>query len=207
MKALRALFLTAIIFCLAACGPIKTIPQTTYVLTSFKGVTTPMHVATRSRTSVLITNTIASAGYRSNQMLYMVSPYELKAYANNVWAAPPATFVTNIIQQSIIDQRYFSAVVVAPFSGTATYRVDTKLLKLQQEFLLPESHVRIQLSATLINNTTNRVIATHIFEVVVPSPGNNAYSGVIAANKGITEISNNLAHFTINHIHVMLHKH
>ena len=84
-----------------------------------------------------------------------------------------------------------------PFAGITNYRVDTQLLK----FMLPISRVRLAVQASLINNVNNRVIASRLFEVVIPAPANNPYSGVLAANKAAAIVSRRIAQFCIHYAH------
>ncbi len=111
--------------------------------------------------------------------------------------APPAQMILPLLLSALRAQGYFYAVVSPPFSGITNLRLDTQLVKMQQEFLLPTSCVRMVIQAQLINNTTNRIVASRRFETVVSAPENNPYSGVRSANKAAAVLSQKIARFCV----------
>lgn len=178
---------------LTACGPIKTHPLTTYTLCTFN----PPKLSPKVKThlTLLVSNPSANPGYQSAAMLYMRSPYQLQAYANNRWVAPPAQMIQPLLIQALRNTRYFEAVVSPPFAGIAQYHLDTQVLKLHQEFLVPASQIRFAVQATLINNKTGKVMGSRLFEALIPAPNNDPYSGVLAANRAAEVISKQIARF------------
>lgn len=185
------------ILLLAGCSlsPINSAPVKEYAFINMK----PRITAQRAKTtkSLLVLAPVASPGYNSSNMVYVMIPYDLQTYAYNRWVAPPAQMLLPILAQRIRNRHYFKAVVTAPFSGQSNYVLDTRLLILQQEFLRPTSQVRLLMQATLVNNTNNRVVASRRFQVVVDAPGNNPYSCVLAANQAVNVISKQIARFVI----------
>lgn len=182
---------------LTSCGPIATAPVATYAITELNISKAPS--TARTRRTLLVSTPMASPGYQTAAMIYMMTPYELKAFAHNRWVAPPAQMLLPLFVQSIRRTGYFVAVVSPPFSGITNYHLDTQILKLQQEFLLPNSVVRLSVQASLISGRTSRVIASRLFQVVVPAQTNNPYGGVIAANRAAAIISERIAAFTVNY--------
>ena len=186
-------FLSAL--AMVACGPIHTKPVHTYALSELKKTAQPRN--TKSRSTLLVSNPTAAPGYQTEAMIYMMTPYELKSYADNRWVAPPAQMILPLLLSALRAQGYFYAVVSPPFSGITNLRLDTQLVKMQQEFLLPTSRVRMVIQAQLINNTTNRIVASRRFETVVSAPENNPYSGVRSANKAVAVLSQKIARFCV----------
>ena len=199
MKITTALFLSAIsaIF-LSSCSlsPIKTAPISTYTITNWPKKTVVTQ-KTISRQTILVTTPVASPGYESSRMIYVMIPYQLKSFANHRWVAPPANLLLPLMANRLRAAGYFHAVVTSPFSGAAHYQLNTQLLTLQQEFLQPESKVRLTIEATLINTVTGRVVASRVFESVVPAPENNPYAGVLATNQAAHNVLNKIAQFVI----------
>jgi cholesterol transport system auxiliary component len=136
-------------------------------------------------------------GYETDQMIYLINPYQPKAYAKNKWIAPPNEMLTSLIAQSLRNTHFFRAVVTAPFAGEAQYRLETRLLKLQQEFFCSPSQIRMVLHAVVIDNNCHQAIGERIFEAVVLAPQNNPYGGVIAANKATRLLLGQIANFVI----------
>jgi cholesterol transport system auxiliary component len=150
-----------------------------------------------SRCTLFVAEPTAQAGFESDQMIYLECPYQPKAYSKNRWVAPPSEMLTSLIAQSLRNTCYFKAVVTAPFAGEAQYRIETRLIKLQQEFFCCPSRERMTLHAVLLENKCHQAICEKVFEVVIPAPKNNPYGGVVAANRATQIIMEQLANFVI----------
>jgi len=188
-------------FLLSGCGlntPVKLSQVSTYAITSLK---TP-RVPRRSRTNytLLVNTPIANPGYGTAKMIYINIPYKLRSFAENRWVASPARMLLPLIAQRIRRAGYFKAVVTPPFVGVSNYRIDTKLIKLQQEFIDPVSHIRLVIQADLINSKTNQVIVSRRFQVFLKATGNNPYAGVLATNKAAAIMANRINSFVLRNI-------
>ena len=202
----RGLLFILSVLCLAeltACNvmrPISVTPEKTYTIMQWpKKINVVPQYATTQKT-LLVTTPIAAPGFESSQMIYVEVPYQLKSYANHRWVAPPASLLLQLIANRLSAAHYFKAVVESPFSGMAEFQLNMQLFTLQQEFLQPDSCVRLRIGVTLIRIATGDVLANHIFETTVPSPRNNPYSGVLATNEAATRLSDEIAQFTIKRL-------
>lgn len=195
MKWLKGSIIVLSAVIMVACGPIATKPVHTYALTQLKK--SPQPQKTKSRLTLLLSNPIAAPGYQTSAMVYTMTPYELKSYVDNRWVSPPAQMLLPLLLSALRSQGYFYAVVSPPFSGVTNFRLETQVVKLQQEFLLPISRVRLVIQAQLINNTTNRIVATRRFETVISAAENNPYGGVRAANTAAATLSRQIARFCV----------
>ena len=198
LKYLPVFILIFSVLMIAACSPIHTTPMKIYMLSDWKRTPTPSQ--SKTNVTLLVMTPTAAPGYQTAAMIYVLSPYELDAYTNNRWVASPAQMVMPMLVQALRDTGYFYAVVSPPFSGVTNLRLDTQILKLEQEFLLPISRIRFVMQASLLSNVSNRVVASRRFEVVIPSPQNNAYSGVLAANRAAKIMMQQVAQFMIRAI-------
>ncbi|WP_423063664.1 ABC-type transport auxiliary lipoprotein family protein [Candidiatus Paracoxiella cheracis] len=195
VKVFKCLAIIFVAIVLTACGPIATKPMNSYTLSSLRQSLRASHP--RTKLTLLVSNPIAAPGYQTSAMIYMETPFELESFADNRWVAPPAQMLLPMFVRALRNTSYFYAVVSPPFSGITNLRLDTELIKLQQEFLLPTSRVRLVVQASLISNVTNHVVASRQFEVVVPTSENNPYGGVLAANRAAALISREIAQFAV----------
>jgi cholesterol transport system auxiliary component len=90
----------------------------------------------------------------------------------------------------------FRAVVQAPSAVPADLRLDTELIRLQQNFGTRPPQVEIALRAQLVDLRSRRVLATAEFEEVEPTTREDAYDGVIAANRALQRLLARLADFS-----------
>lgn len=200
MKKLLTVFALICVVLLSSCSlsPIKTAPMSTYTISDWKNLSMP--VRSMSHKTLLITMPVAAPGYASSKMIYVMIPFELRAFGDHQWVASPAELLLPLMANRIRTTGYFHAVVTTPFSGVANYQLNTRLLMLQQEFLQPQSKVRLAMQATLLNFATGRVIASREFQAVVPASANNPYAGVIATNQAARTVMNQIAYFVVNNI-------
>jgi cholesterol transport system auxiliary component len=147
--------------------------------------------------TIFVAEPTAQPGYDTDQIVYLECPYQLKVYSRNRWVAPPHEMLTSLISQGLRNTCFFKAVVTAPFAGKTNYRLESRLLKLQQEFFCGPSKVRMILQVTLIDTHCREVVGERIFETVVMAPENNPYGGVIAANYATRLILHQVANFVV----------
>lgn len=200
-KMIKVLCLCFLCFLMVACGltsPVKLPPVYTYTLSSV--LPTPQASTYHRSASLLVSMPVASAGYDSNHLIYEPLPFDLRAYADHQWAAPPAQMLMPLLAQAVRNQGYFKAVVTVPYSGMSQYHLETQLIALKQSFLKPVSAEIVTLQATLVNSQTHHVIASRQFTSTVRAPGNDPYSGVVAANQGIKQLTNFIARWVVRSV-------
>jgi cholesterol transport system auxiliary component len=130
-------------------------------------------------------------------MIYVLTPFELQFYTESQWVAPPANMFGTVLVNAIRGSNFFKAVAAPPFVGQTDYQLNTYLIALDQSFMHPTSRAHLAVSVTLVNTKTREVLATKTIERNVDAPGNNAYSGVIAANDAADQVSREVARFVI----------
>ena len=198
---MRKLIIFALTAFLSGCSfsPVKVAPELSYTITQWPEESAVKKQSISNKT-ILITTPVAAPGYESPSMIYVMVPYQLRSYANHHWVSSPAQLLLPLLANHVRARGYFKGVVTSPFAGGTTYQLSTQLLVLQQEFLQPDSRVRLRIGVTLTRIATGDVLASHIFETTVPSPGNNPYSGVLATNQAVTRLSDEIARFTIKQL-------
>lgn len=122
-------------------------------------------------------------GFESPRMVYLKRPYELEFYAANQWADAPARLFAPLLVQALSQTGTWRAVVALPGSVRGDYRLDSSGFIVQQEFVRRPSLVRMSLRGQLIDLKESRVVGTKMFEVEEPAPSEDAYGGVLAANR------------------------
>jgi len=100
-------------------------------------------------------------------------------------------------------------VVLTPSAAAGDLRLDSEIVRLQHEFggkpvgqpghqpgAGAPSRVRFTLRAYLVDNSTRRVLAWREFDATEPSPSEDPYGGVIAANRAVQKVLQQLAAFS-----------
>lgn len=152
-------------------------------------------VAADGMPTLVISLPRAAAGYDSQRMIYLRQPYELQYFARSQWVDTPARMLQPLIAAAVGRSGKFRAVVPMPASVAGDYRLETELLQLQQEFLSRPSRVRLSLRATITEMATRRVVAWRQFDALVPATTDDPYGGVVATNRAVDEVLEQLAAF------------
>lgn len=136
---------------------------------------------------------LAEPGFETARMVYLKRPYELEHYALNQWADQPARMFASLMVQALGRTGSWRAVVPAPGSIRGDFRLDSYGFSLQQEFLQNPSLVRVTVRAQLIEMKESRVVGTRAFEAVEKAQSDDAYGGVVAANRAIAVLLEEIA--------------
>ena len=137
----------------------------------------------------------AAAGFDSQRIMYVRHADQLEYFAHNEWIDTPARMLAPLIVTAVESSEAFRAVVQTPSPAAGDMRLDTEILRLQQEFLDTPSRVRFTLRAYLVESVTRRVIASREFEAVVPAPSEDPHGGVVAANRAVQTVLEELSSF------------
>lgn len=141
----------------------------------------------------------ARAGFDSAQMIWVRQTHGLEAYSRNRWADTPARMLAPLLVDALERSAAFHAVLRPASSAAATLRLDTELIRLQQEFSTRPSKVRLTLNAQLVDVGTRRVLASMEFDETEECTSEDAYGGVLAANRALERLLASLARFCASH--------
>jgi len=155
----------------------------------------PENLAKPSRTApTLIINPPRSAsGFSSQRIVYVREAHQLEYYAHSEWIDSPARMLTPLIAAAVGNSEAFRAVVRTPSAADGDLRLDTEIVRLQHELGGAPGRVHFTLRATLVDNTTRAVLASHEFDASVAAASETPYGGVLAANKAVQTVLEQLA--------------
>ena len=169
-------------------GPAETTPVRTYLLDPDIAVKNISADSARgNHATLLISIPKAQPGFDTPRMAYLRRQHELSYYALNQWADTPARMLLRPLAQAMEGSGLWRAVVQAPSPVRADYRLDCDNLVLEQQFF-SRSQVRLALRARLIDVKRQSVIGAHSFEIFEASSSEDAYGGVVAANRASTKL-------------------
>jgi len=139
----------------------------------------------------------ARAGYDTAQMAYVREPYGLEYFTKSRWADAPSRMLAPLLAGALEQAGGFRTVVQAPSAVPADLRLDTELVRLQQDFGARPSRVELAVRAQLVDLRSRRVLATAEFEEVEMTQREDAYGGVTAANRALQRMLARLADFCV----------
>lgn len=135
-------------------------------------------------------------GFDTQQMAYVQHPLTLEYFATHRWADTPAHLLKPLLAQYL--EPHFRAVVPSPGLIPADLRLDTELIRLQQDFTTRPSRIQLGLRAQLIDVKNKRVIAVKLFDESENATSDDAYGGVLATNRALQRVLEQLADFCVN---------
>jgi cholesterol transport system auxiliary component len=191
----RAFMVLASVVLLAGCSalpPPQTESANVYLLEA-----ATINAATRAKRDLVLAVGMprAGSGFDTPQMVYVRQPHELNYFVANRWADAPARMLEPVLVRTLEQAGSFRAVVPNPGAVPADLRLDTELVRLQQDFSMQPSRLQITLRAQLIDVRSRRVLATRLFDESETAPSDDAYGGVTAANRALQRVLEQLADF------------
>jgi cholesterol transport system auxiliary component len=121
-------------------------------------------------------------------MAYVQRPLEVSYYATHVLIDTPSRMLTTLLLRSLETTGLWRVVVPMPTTLRGDYQLDTSGLMIQQEFLQQPSRTRVQLRVQLTDVKAQRVMGARMFEALEPAPTDDAYGGVLAANRAVATV-------------------
>lgn len=144
---------------------------------------------------VLVSRPSAGPGFTSAQMVYTDMPYQLEAFARHRWADTPANMIEPLIVGALESSGSFRQVAVAATRARADLRLDSEIMRLVQVFAEGQSRVEIAMRVSLVRVQDSRLIDSRVLKVSEPVAEANPYAGVIAANRAIARLLDDLQAF------------
>jgi cholesterol transport system auxiliary component len=134
----------------------------------------------------------AQAGFDGPRMAYVTRPFEIQYFARHQWVEPPARLLKPLLEKAL-ERAGRMRPVASGEAVAAALRLETEIVALQQEFDTRPSRLRFGLRAQLLDPAAGRVIATTELEVLEPAESDDPYGGVLAANRAVARLLEELA--------------
>jgi cholesterol transport system auxiliary component len=161
---------------------------------------TPTPARRSSGKILLVTASGEAPGFDSQRMAYTREPPKLDYYNDSVWSDTPAKMLLPLLVRTFEATGAFKAVVLPPSPVLADLRVDVDLIRLQQEFMMQPSRVRLTVRIKVMDMKSGHVLGTRIFETVEPAPSENAHGGARAANAATQKLLGEITAFVLSYL-------
>lgn len=199
---LAAIALGLSVLALSACSALRPAATPATAFYALDGTQSPALIAAGAMSATgLATKTLlinpphATAGFDSTRIVYLREQHKLDYYALSQWVDPPARMLGPLLVAAIEKTGAMRAVVLMPAAAAGELRLDTQIIRLQHEFQTQPSRVRFTLRGTLLDDRTRQVLAWREFDAVESAASEDAYGGVLAANRAVQTVVAQLAQF------------
>lgn len=170
-------------------------PIRTYVLESDRGASgeeSRISSNVKSLPSLLIGVPQPAPGFESSRMAYVQVPHELNYFATSQWVESPARMLTPLLIQSVEKSGMWQSVIPMPTSIRGDYRLDLTQVVLVQDFLQQPGRMLLAGRGQLVSIRNRQVIGTRTFEREEDAVSEDAYGGVLAAQRATKSFLNDL---------------
>lgn len=201
-SAARLACVSLTLWSLSACSvlqPKAGTPPSFYAL-EYSGPTTgalTTRVPLANAPTLIISPVRAASGFDSQHIIYLREPHKLEYFAHNEWVDTPARMLGPLMVASIEQTGAFRAVVMTPGSAGGELRLDTEIIRLQQNFQTKPSSVHFSLRVYLVEEKTRRVVAWRAFDAHAPASSDDPRAGVVAANRAVQTVLEELSQFLL----------
>ena len=144
--------------------------------------------ATGTAPTLVVNPPRAAAGFDSKRIIYTRDAHRMEYFSHSEWIDTPARMLAPLIVAALEHSGQFRAVVPTPSAAAGDIKLDTEILRLQQEFGGGASRVRFTLRAYLVDSVTRRVLAWREFDETVVAASEDPYGGVVAANRAVQNV-------------------
>jgi cholesterol transport system auxiliary component len=135
----------------------------------------------------------AAPGFDSPRIAYVKRPHELEFFARSEWVDTPARMLAPLLVRSLERSGAFASVAEARSAAAAGLRLEAELVRLQQEFTVRPSRVRLTVRVQLYEVPSRRVLGAREIEAVEEAPSDDPYGGVVAANRAVRRVLDEIA--------------
>ena len=137
----------------------------------------------------------AAPGFEQPRIAYLRQPSEVSYYASHFWVDAPSRMLAPLLIRSLEQSGTWRVVVPMPSALRADHQLDVSGVVVQQEFVQRPSHSRVRLRAQLTDVKTQRVVGARSFDRLEPAPSEDAYGGVLAANRAVSAVLAEVNHW------------
>ena len=174
----------------------KPAPQPSFFsLDGARPIAATQRVVANGTPTLVVNPPLATAGFDSQRIIYVRDAHKLEYFAQSEWIDTPARMLAPLIVSATERSGAFRAVVSTPSAAAGDIRLETEIIRLQHNFGGPTSGVRFTLRAYLVDSATRRVLARREFDETVAATSEDPYGGVVAANRAVQIVLEQLAGF------------
>lgn len=150
-----------------------------------------------STATLIVSPVRAASGFDSQRIIYVREAHKIEYFSHSEWIDTPARMLGPLVVAAIAQTGGFRAVVTMPGSASGELRLDTEIVRLQQEFHTKPSSVHFTLRAYLVEEKTRRVLAWREFDAQTVASSDDPRAGVAAANQVVQTVLEELAQFLL----------
>jgi cholesterol transport system auxiliary component len=138
--------------------------------------------------ALVVAQPTAAPGFDGSRIVYVETPHKLEFFSRSEWVDTPARMLAPLLVRALERSGTFASVAEARSAAAATLRLDTEIVRLQHEFTMRPSRVRLTVRVQLSDVPSRNALGAREIEAVEEAPSDNPYGGVVAANRAVRRV-------------------
>ena len=157
----------------------------------------PPLVPGRKLPTLIVNPPFAAPGFDSSRIIFVRADHQLEYFAHSEWVEPPARMLGPLLVSALENTNVFAAVVLMPASATGELRLNTELVRMQQNFQTKPSRAQVALRVHLIDDRTRKVLHWKEFKAEAVATSETPQGSVAAANTAVQKVLADVAAFLL----------
>ena len=170
-------------------------PMQTFVLQGSGSLPGVPPARARPCLSLRISSPTAAPGVGSARMAYSQEANRLDYFAYHAWVDAPAKMLSSLMTRTLESSGLFGAVVSGSPEVRTQLRLDSELLRLQQEFDGSDSRLLLDVRVALVDVPSRTLLGSRSFSYSITAGAANPEAGVAAANQAADRFVADLEEF------------
>lgn len=178
--------------------PSKT-PQTYYLQDEAGNQSAPA-ADVRSCLTLRIGSPGSAPGFTSEGMAYVKQAERMDYFAYHKWIDTPARMLGVLMEKRLESSGLLGEVLSGSPEFRARLRLDSKVIRLQQDFTGTGSAIKLDIKVNLMDSQNRSLLDSRTFSYTEPAKAENPEAGVAAANQAVQQFLSDLVVFVAQSI-------
>ena len=202
-RLLSAICIALSMLLLASCSSLLSVkpqPFTTYSPTYSlpQGAATSATAGARVGWQLIVETPLCSATLDTARMLVMPTPGVLEVFPGARWRDTTPALLRSLVVQGFESTGRIVGIGSAKSGLRADYALAIELRDFQLEINAGKAQAAVRFQASLLDYTSNRVLATHSFSALAPATGADAASAFVAFETALNTVIPQLVEWTFH---------
>lgn len=137
----------------------------------------------------------SAPGFTSESMAYVRQAGQMEYFAYHQWVDTPARMLAVLMEKRLDSSGLFGAVVSGSPDIRARMRLDSTVIRLQQDFTGASSTIELIVKVKLMDSRDRSLSGARTFSYTEPVGAENPEAGVAAANRAVGQFLSDLVTF------------
>ena len=143
--------------------------------------------------NIKIIEPITTKALNTTSLYYSNNKYRLQTYKLSKWSDYPSKMMLSVLSSKLDELKLYDNITTSNIYSQTDYTLQSEFIDFKQIIKNNVAYVHMKIKFYLVNTHNNKKITSKIFEYKTKCTQINAYGSVVALNKTISYLINDLA--------------